>query len=149
MPLDHRTTLDLPAPVRARRRVRLLVHSFVVLLLVELTARRAPVTALCARFGVEFAGFTPPPGGPRPLPRDILDQWWSVETSLRWWPWARHRTCLRRSLVLGHHLRHLQPALCLEITSTSPFAAHAWLLARGHRLDMGDGGPLVTAVERP
>ncbi|WP_375501962.1 lasso peptide biosynthesis B2 protein [uncultured Jatrophihabitans sp.] len=127
----------LRPPAGLRRRLRLLARTVVTLGRVELNARRVPLPQLCERFGVELAGFTPPVQPTELLPFDLAARWWAVETTLKWWPFARQRPCLRRSLVLGHDLRAFAPHLCLTIVSAEPFLAHAWLVVRGQHLDMG------------
>lgn len=134
----------LQPPASRRKRLRIVAATLWSLARVEATTRRTPLHDLCIRQGVRFGGFAMPADSPGVLTRDVIDRWWAVESCLRWWPWARHRPCLRRSLVLGHHLKYLSPVLCFEVTSMAPFQAHAWLMVCGYRLDMGDAGPLVT-----
>lgn len=123
--------------------VHVLASTTLTMMRVEAVARRRSPVELCRRFGVGFGGFAATAAAASPLPRRLPGAWWGVETVLRWWPWARDRQCLRRSLALGHQLREFDPVLRLDVISLDPFQAHARLEVRGHSLDMGETGPLV------
>jgi hypothetical protein len=138
------STSWLVAPHGLAARVRLLLSTTLRLAAIEWSSRRLTPLELCRSVGIEFGGFDTPQQTSLPLSVQVAHRWWAVETVLRWWPWARERLCLRRSLLLGQQLRHLSPTLCLEVVSVTPFVAHAWLLAGNHRLDMGEAGPMVT-----
>ena len=52
---------------------------------------------------------------------------WATERLYAVWPFGD--TCLRRALVLGHHLRDQRPVLRIGVTAEKcePVAAHAWV----------------------
>lgn len=139
-------TVSVLVPRSRRRRVTLLVSAVRTLLTVELTVRRSTVAKACAGLGLSFAAFSPPAGDERPLPFRCQEYWWAVERVCAIWPVARRRMCLRRSLALGHLLRDLRPTLCLQIRSSEPFLAHAWLVVHGQHLDMGETGQQARAA---
>jgi hypothetical protein len=52
---------------------------------------------------------------------------WATERLYAVWPFGD--TCLRRALVMGHHLRDQSPVLRIGVTAerSEPVAAHAWV----------------------
>jgi hypothetical protein len=56
--------------------------------------------------------------------------------------WPAGDTCLRRCLLIGHRLRHLDPILRIGVRrdAEGAFGAHAWLEIGGQTLDPGTAG---------
>jgi hypothetical protein len=61
------------------------------------------------------------------LTPEQLRRIWATERLYAVWPFGD--TCLRRALVLGHHLRDQRPVLRIGVTAETrePVAAHAWV----------------------
>lgn len=133
-------------PADRRLRYVLLARALRSVIYLELVIRRRSVPALCHRSGITFTGFSVEAQESSGLSWDVAHRWWAVEAVLSRWPWATTRPCLRRSLMLGQMLSHLSPSLGLEMRSVEPFSAHAFLVVRGVRLDMGETGPVAFAA---
>ena len=128
------------APTRLLRRSKLVLSMLAHLALLEIQVRRRSLPQLCARAQIGFGAFDVPTWSKdlEPLPLHVVESWRAVETALRWWPLARRRPCLRRSLLLGRQIAYLDPVLVLSPVSTDPLEVHAFLVTRGgHHLDVG------------
>jgi hypothetical protein len=77
---------------------------------------------------------TQPTGAPdphrtvtKPLTPEQRRRIWATERLYAVWPFGD--TCLRRALVMGHHLRDQSPVLRIGVTAgrSEPVAAHAWV----------------------
>jgi hypothetical protein len=126
-----------------RREVVTALHAVVVLAVVELLIRWIPLPRLSRLLGVRV-DLAPP--------RDSVAELQMTELSPRAQrelrcarrvadarPFSRG-PCLRRSLVAGHLLRRLDPAVRLGVVGTEDqFVAHAWVEIDGRPLESVEG----------
>ncbi len=112
---------------------------FVVLSVIEIGLRVASLPRLVRLLGITWSPHDP---DAHPSVEDIADQLGTsmgrrvrvAFAAVRRWPFGD--TCLRRSLLLGHRLRHLDPVLRIGVArSEGELAAHAWLEVGGYSLD--------------
>ena len=102
----------------------------------ERDVRRLGLRELAARYGLRLAAQAPVEPPQTLLPRWAGERVRTVWRVMGFWPSARERLCLRRSLVLGARLRELEPALVVGVRPGGErLEAHAWVVAGGHSLD--------------
>jgi transglutaminase superfamily protein len=119
-------TLRLPLP-----ELLTTLHAAVVIVVVELLVRWVTLPRLSRLLGVRL-NLAPAPAGAerlrvKDLPPRAARQVRCTRRVADAWPFSQG-PCLRRSLVAGHLLRALDPALRLGVAgSGDQFYAHAWL----------------------
>lgn len=119
---------------------------------VEIGLRTTTLPQLTRRLGVRLATDDHPaiamPASPErlALPTRALRQLRVSVKVVRHWPFGD--TCLRRALVAGRRLRHLDPVLQVGVAKVDgTVQAHAWLEIDGVSLDPGSSDfNTVTAV---
>lgn len=129
-----------------------ILYALVLLGAAEVGLRLMPLRPLAARWGVPLSL---EPGSS--LHRLEAPHWRLTPTEQRMlWAVRRvtprlygtERGCLRRSLVVGHLLRHRAPVLRIGVhAGGSSFAAHAWVEVDGVRVEDDNDG--VVPFTRP
>lgn len=110
--------------------------SLALCVLVELALRTRPLPCVADLLGVRLATSLTAVGQPAVLPYWVESRIRAVDRVLRFWPGGLERTCLRRSLVLGHRLRSLHPELVIGVRREGgEVRAHAWIVVLGGSLD--------------
>lgn len=103
---------------------------------VEVVVRLVPLPRVAGWLGVSLLPVEVPAAPPPTLP-----QWTRVRIETAWrvttrWPAGPKGKCLRTSLVTGHRLRRLQPAMVIGVRrGTTGIGAHAWVVVAGGALD--------------
>lgn len=102
---------------------------------VEARVRRVPLPRLAARLGVRLAVTESAPEPSFRLRNRDVRRLKAVAWIFKYWPDAD--SCLRRALVAGCRLRHLDPRLHLGVRrdARGRVEAHAWLEVQGHVWD--------------
>jgi hypothetical protein len=122
-----------------RRRVRFaleLVLAYYWLARVERGLRRSDLPAVCRTLGMssDLHSSAPPATSRAVLPRNTRTPVRACQYAVAHWPPGN--TCLRRCLVLGRRLRHLDPVLRIGVRRDGTgFVAHSWLEIDGRTLD--------------
>jgi len=133
-----------PAPVRRTARTaratalraREVATVVALAVRVERDVRRLGLPELAGRYGLRLAAEAPGEPPQALLPRWAGDRVRTVWRVMGFWPSARERLCLRRSLVLGARLRELEPDLVVGVRpGDGRLDAHAWVVVGGHSLD--------------
>lgn len=122
-----------------------------VAVFVEIGLRMMPLPRLSRLLGVELrlTSGTEEPGRVSRWHPDARDaaRYRAACWTLRAWPRATSRSCLRRSLVAGCLLRRRRPALQLGVAHVGgTTVAHAWLTIDGAVLD--STAPVYTPLRR-
>lgn len=113
----------------ARRARRLLAR-------IEPGLRDGDLTDVCRTLGIEcdLHSADPPATERAVLPRSTRTPVIACQYAVARWPAGD--TCLRRCLVLGHRLRHLNPVLRIGVRRDGEkIVAHSWLEIDGRTLD--------------
>lgn len=111
----------------------------VITILVEVGMRTTRLPRLTRLLGIRLGvdgSPTPEPASPDPAVLfRIRRTARAIDRVLRRWPFGD--TCLRRALVLGFLIRHLDPTLLIGVrrNEAGEIAAHAWLAVAGTTLD--------------
>jgi hypothetical protein len=142
-------TLRLPLP-----ELLTTLHAAAVIVVVELLVRWVSLPRLCRLLGVRL-NLEPPPGTVerlrvKDLPPRAARQVRCTRRVADAWPFSRG-PCLRRSLVAGHLLRRLDPALRLGVAGSGDgLHAHAWLEIHDRPLEHVGGFSLLqrTPIEQ-
>lgn len=107
------------------------------MVVIETSLRTSDLPTTCRRLrvGVDFTDPAPPPAD-----RAVLPRWTrpAVRASLAVVSrWPAGDTCLRRSLLIGHRLRQLNPVMRIGVKrdANGLFLAHSWLEVEGGTLD--------------
>lgn len=122
-----------------RRRARFaleLARAYYWLARIERGLRRADLPAVChtLRVTADLHSATPPATHRAVLPRNTRTPVHACQYAVAHWPPGN--TCLRRCLVLGRRLRHLNPVLRIGVRRDgTEFVAHSWLEIDGRTLD--------------
>lgn len=103
---------------------------------VEVAVRTVPLPRVAGCLGVRLL-----PGSVPNVPPASLPSWTRVRIASAWrittrWPAGPKGKCLRTSLVTGHRLRRLQPAMVIGVRrADTGIGAHAWIVVAGGALD--------------
>lgn len=122
-----------------RRRARFaleLARAYYWLARIERGLRRADLPAVChtLRITADLHSATAPATHRAVLPRNTRTPVHACQYAVAHWPPGN--TCLRRCLVLGRRLRHLNPVLRIGVRKDgTEFVAHSWLEIDGRTLD--------------
>lgn len=134
------------------RNVLRILYAFALLAAAEVGLRLVSVRQLAAWWGVPLSL------EPGPSLHRLEAPNWRLTPAEQRMLWAvrrvtprlygNERGCLRRSLVVGHLLRHRSPVLRIGLhAQAASFAAHAWVEVDGVRVEDDNDG--VVAFTRP
>jgi hypothetical protein len=111
------------------------VRALSSLVVIEVSLRTSSLPRTCQRLGVRLDVLSSQVAAePAVLPRWARPAVLVTCTLLKIWPSGN---CLRRSLLLGHRLRELDPVLRIGVLrdAQAQFLAHCWLEVDGKSLD--------------
>lgn len=102
---------------------------------VEAQLRWTSLPTMTRRLGLRLTTSEEAPADPLVLPRWTQLPIRTVDRVMRRWPFGG--TCLRRTLVLGHRLRGLDPQVRIGVqrAPSGEVAAHSWLIIHGTSID--------------
>jgi Transglutaminase-like superfamily len=104
---------------------------------IEVGLRTADLPAVCRHLGLrcDLQSAASPPDRPATLPAEARATVRACRAVAARWPAGD--TCLRRCLLIGHRLRHLEPVLRIGVRRDphGVFSAHSWLEIAGGTLD--------------
>ncbi len=103
---------------------------------IERGLRRDDLPTIChtLRITADLRSATPPATHRAVLPRNTQTPVHACQYAVAHWPPGN--TCLRRCLVLGRRLRHLNPVLRIGVRKDgTEYVAHSWLEIDGRTLD--------------